>query len=65
MTDRAISGMEHLKGNIAAGVSLRDDDIKEIDDTYVFEPGIRHTFLSSTLLSDSLQRVLTTLATSS
>ncbi|KAK9484652.1 NADP-dependent oxidoreductase domain-containing protein [Lipomyces starkeyi] len=46
--------VDHLKGNITAlGVSLSEDDIKEIDDAYVFDPGFPHTFLSGTLFSDA------------
>ncbi|KAK9342778.1 NADP-dependent oxidoreductase domain-containing protein [Lipomyces starkeyi] len=46
--------VDHLKGNIAAlGISLSENDIKEIDDAYVFDPGFPHSFLSGTLFSDA------------
>jgi aryl-alcohol dehydrogenase-like predicted oxidoreductase len=44
--------LDHLKGNIdALEVSLSEDDIKEIDSAYVFDPGFPHTVLSGTLVS--------------
>jgi aryl-alcohol dehydrogenase-like predicted oxidoreductase len=44
--------VEHLKGNIAAfGISLSEDDIKEIEKVYVFDHGFPHTFLSGTIFS--------------
>jgi aryl-alcohol dehydrogenase-like predicted oxidoreductase len=44
--------VEHLKGNIAAlGVSLTEEDAKEIEKAYVFDPGFPHTFLSGTLFT--------------
>jgi aryl-alcohol dehydrogenase-like predicted oxidoreductase len=45
--------LEHLKGNIAAlGIELSDQDVKEIDTAYRFDPGFPHTFLSGTLFND-------------
>ncbi|KAK9686388.1 hypothetical protein K7432_015179 [Basidiobolus ranarum] len=46
--------IEHLKGNIAAlGLYLTEDEIKDIDKAYVFDPGFPHTFLSGTLFNDA------------
>lgn len=39
--------IEQLKGNIQAlSLSLSEDDIREIEQGYVFDPGFPHTFLS-------------------
>jgi aryl-alcohol dehydrogenase-like predicted oxidoreductase len=43
--------VEHLKGNIEAlNLRLSDEDIKEIEKGYAFDPGFPHTFLSGTLI---------------
>ncbi|KAF8975143.1 hypothetical protein BGZ46_009389 [Entomortierella lignicola] len=42
--------LEHLKGNIAAlSISLSEEDMREIDSAYEFDPGFPHTFLGGTL----------------
>lgn len=44
--------LDHVKGNMdALGVSLSEDDIKEIEKAYVFDPGFPHTFLSGSSLT--------------
>jgi aryl-alcohol dehydrogenase-like predicted oxidoreductase len=46
--------VNHLKGNIAAlCVTLSEDDLKEIDKAYAFDPGFPHTFPSGTLFSSA------------
>ncbi|KAH8783731.1 sterigmatocystin biosynthesis dehydrogenase stcV [Hyaloscypha finlandica] len=51
------SKLEHIKGNIAAlSVSLNDEDIKEIEGVYEFDPGFPHTFLSGSLISGGTPR---------
>lgn len=42
--------VEHIKGNIEAlSVSLTEDELKEIEAAYEFDPGFPHTFLSGSL----------------
>ncbi|KAN0104594.1 Aldo/keto reductase [Hyaloscypha variabilis] len=49
--------LEHIKGNVAAlSVALSEDDIKEIESVYEFDPGFPHTFLSGTLISGGAPR---------
>lgn len=49
--------LEHIKGNVAAlSVSLSDEDIKEIEGVYEFDPGFPHTFLSGSLISGGTPR---------
>ena len=45
--------VEHLKGNIKAlSLRLSEEDIREIEESYVFDPGFPHTFLSGTVFHD-------------
>ena len=45
--------LEQLKSNVEAlNVDLNDDEIAEIENTYKFDPGFPHTFLSGTLFND-------------
>lgn len=49
--------LEHIQGNVAAlTVYLSDEDIKEIESAYEFDPGFPHTFLSGTLFNDNPPR---------
>jgi len=49
--------LEHIKGNVAAlSVSLNDEDIKETEGVYEFDPGFPHTFLSGSLISGGTPR---------
>ncbi|KAE9363604.1 Aldo/keto reductase [Stipitochalara longipes BDJ] len=49
--------LEHIKGNVAAlSVALSEDDIKEIESVYEFDPGFPHTFLSGSLISGGTPR---------
>ena len=44
--------VEHIKGSAEAlSVSLTDDEIKEIETAYTFDPGFPHTFLSGSLIT--------------
>lgn len=44
--------LEHIKGNIAGlSVSLSEEEIKEIDSAYEFDPGFPHSFLSGSLFN--------------
>ena len=57
--------LEHIKGNVAAlGVSLSEEDIKDIESAYEFDPGFPHTFLSGSLLTAGRHVVLMYPATS-
>jgi len=45
--------VEHLKGNIdALTLRLSEEDVKEIEGAYEFDPGFPHTFLSGTMWSN-------------
>jgi aryl-alcohol dehydrogenase-like predicted oxidoreductase len=45
--------VEHLKENIEAlKVKLSEEDIREIEKGYVFDPGFPHTFLSGTVFME-------------
>jgi aryl-alcohol dehydrogenase-like predicted oxidoreductase len=49
--------LEHIKGNVAAlGVSLSEEDIKEIEGAYEFDFGFPSTFLSGSLISSGAPR---------
>jgi aryl-alcohol dehydrogenase-like predicted oxidoreductase len=49
--------LEHIKGNVAAlSVFLSEEDIKEIEGVYEFDPGFPHTFLSGSLISGGTPR---------
>ena len=48
---------EHLKSNIKTlSLHLSEDDIREIEKGYVFDPGFPHTFLSGTMYADEASR---------
>lgn len=47
----------HIKGNIAGlGVYLTDEELREVESAYDFDPGFPHTFLSGTLFDGSTPR---------
>lgn len=49
--------VEHLKGNIEAlSVRLSEEDLKEIETGYEFDPGFPHTFISGTLFNNEPPR---------
>ena len=49
--------VEHLKGNIEAlSLRLSQEDIKEIETGYAFDPGFPHTFISGTLFTNDPPR---------
>ena len=49
--------VEHLQDNIEAlGIHLEEDDIRQIEGAYTFDPGFPHTFLSGTQFGDGPQR---------
>lgn len=46
--------VEHLKGNIdALTLRLSEEDLKEIEGAYEFDPGFPHTFMSGTMWVDA------------
>jgi aryl-alcohol dehydrogenase-like predicted oxidoreductase len=46
--------VDHLAGNIAAlDITITEQEMQEIDDCYVFDPGFPHTFLSGTMFDRS------------
>jgi aryl-alcohol dehydrogenase-like predicted oxidoreductase len=45
--------LEHIQGSLAAlSISLTEGEIREIEDSYHFDHGFPHTFLSGTLFND-------------
>jgi aryl-alcohol dehydrogenase-like predicted oxidoreductase len=49
--------LEHIKGNITGlGVYLTDEELREVESAYDFDPGFPHTFLSGTLFDGSTPR---------
>lgn len=50
--------VEHLKGSIAGlGVYLTDEELKEVESAYDFDPGFPHTFLSGSLFDGGTPRM--------
>jgi aryl-alcohol dehydrogenase-like predicted oxidoreductase len=49
--------LEHIKGSIAAlDVWLSDEEMKEVEASYEFDPGFPHTFLSGTMFNEETHR---------
>lgn len=49
--------VEHIKSNVEAlKINLSKEDITKIEESYRFDPGFPHTFLSGTLFGDELDK---------